>query len=258
MIWAGIHLFQATNDFSYLDEAVATATAVTTRLSDATGLFVDLQDEDDVVEPLIEAMYELANNQAQTFARSWLLANAQASRAARSPQGLFGRFFNGPPPGPNASLPDGGGVVTEWQANGGFALAFAAAALAPTETTAADTFWNGATLVTADLSNPPFSISFSGRGIALFGNLGEICCGLGHARVFIDGVETFDETGICQDESPGTGSTLPSGLTSLPGSILFAWRWPSPGPHTLWLEPGIENSKEGGSFLHLEGYSVAP
>ena len=248
MIWSGLHLSLATDDSAYLDQAIATATAVSEDLTDATGLFVDLVGEDDLEEPLVEAMYELARGQDEAFARSWILANAAASWASRNPQGLPGRFFNGPPQT---------GLVTEWQANGGFALAFAAAMLEPTGSFATDTFWSTATLVSADLANPPFSLSFQGRGIALVGTLGEVCCGLGHARVFIDGTETFDQTGIWQNEAPGTMSP-PSQSTTLPDTILFAWRWPSVGPHTLSFEPGIENAKEGGSFLHVQGYYVAP
>ncbi|HUB06015.1 MAG TPA: hypothetical protein VMB50_03395 [Myxococcales bacterium] len=248
LIWAGLHLALDTGDSTYLDQAVATATAVTQHLGDATGLFVDLEGEDDLEEPLVEAMYELASSEGQAFARAWILANAQAAWSARTPDGLFGRFFNGPAPG---------GTVTQWQGSGGFALLFAAAALAPDQSVVPDPFWSTATSVSVDLSDPPFSISFTGRGIALVGTLGEVCCGPGHARVFVDGTETFDETGIWQNESPGSISP-PSTSASLPDTILFAWRWPVSGPHTLTFEPGIENAKEGGSFLHLQGYSFVP
>jgi len=70
----------------------------------------------------------------------------------------------------------------------------------------------------------------------------------GHARVFVDGHETFDRTGIWQNKSS-------SGLR-LPGSVLFAWRWPRPGSHTIRFAPEIPNAKEGGSFLHVRGYLI--
>jgi hypothetical protein len=38
--------------------------------------------------------------------------------------------------------------------------------------------------------------------------------------------------------------------------VLFAWRWPTRGTHTLTFQPGIANAKEGGSFLHLVGYEL--
>jgi hypothetical protein len=91
-------------------------------------------------------------------------------------------------------------------------------------------------------------LTFTGSAIALIGTLGERCCEPGHARVLLDGTETFDRTGIWQNKS--------SSGRSLPDSVLFAWRWPKRGTHTLRFEPGEPNGKEGGSFLHLEGYVV--
>ncbi|HUB08095.1 MAG TPA: hypothetical protein VMB50_13890 [Myxococcales bacterium] len=240
LIWAGVHLATATGEASYLDDAVATGSAVAADLGDARGLYAALEAEDDVGEPLVEGMAELAG-QGQAFARSWLLANARASLGSRTPHGLFGRYFNGPPPQ---------ATVTEWQANGGFALSFAAATLAPDEAASPDRFWSDAGYVDAGYSNPPFAISFTGSGIALVGTIGQVCCKPGHAQVLVDGTETFDETGIWQNASPTQ--------TSIPGSILFSWRWPSPGPHTLQLEPAAYNPWEGGPFLQLQGYYVAP
>ena len=64
-----------------------------------------------------------------------------------------------------------------------------------------------------------------------------------HARVFIDGRETFDGTGIWQNKS--------SSGRKIPNTVLFAWRWPKPGKHTISFKPGTPNAKEGGTFLHL-------
>jgi hypothetical protein len=94
----------------------------------------------------------------------------------------------------------------------------------------------------------PASITFTGSGIALFGTIGEQCCEAGHARVFVDGVETRDTTGIWQNKSS-------SGL-SLPNSVLFAWTWPASGAHTVEIQPGVQTGKEGGSFLHVQSYAV--
>jgi hypothetical protein len=90
---------------------------------------------------------------------------------------------------------------------------------------------------------------FTGSAIALIGTIGEQCCEAGHARVLIDGVETFDQTGIWQNKS--------SSGQSLAGSVLFAWRWPTVGTHVLEFQSGTTNAKEGGSFLHVQGYYAA-
>ena len=77
---------------------------------------------------------------------------------------------------------------------------------------------------------PTGAIHFTGSAIALIGTLGEACCESGHARVFVDGHETFDETGIWQDKS--------SLGRRIPGTILFAWRWPQPRPAHDQLRAG--------------------
>ena len=104
------------------EQAIATAQAVRSRLSDAAGVYADLQADNDVVEPLIEAMYTLATTEHQPFARHWLLSAASAAGADQNAAGEFGSFFDGPPPT---------SVATAWQINGGIALIQAAAALDP-------------------------------------------------------------------------------------------------------------------------------
>jgi len=236
MIDNGLRLAQDTGVQTYRDEALATARAVATHLSDANGIFVDLQAENDIVEPLIAAMDEVATGEHQAFAREWLLAAASASASALKLGGSYSRFFDGPPQV---------GTSTVWQSNGGYALAVAAAGIDPSGTPATNSAWAWArysplSITTASL---PVSITFTGTGIALIGTLGEHCCQFGHARVFIDGSETVDTTGIWQNKS--------SGSVSLPNTVLFAWRWPTEGRHTIQLLPGIDNAKEGGSFIHI-------
>jgi hypothetical protein len=238
MIWSGFHLARVTGESRYLQEAIATARAVR-RLSDPAGIFADLQAENDVVEPLVEAMFVLAKEGRQRFARDWILENAAAALSARKRDGTFGRFFDGPPPR---------AVTTAWQTNGGLALELAAAALAPKQRIASANRWLGSHFVSRDVSALPASISFTGSAVALIGTLGEHCCEPGHARVFVDGVETFNRFGIWQNKS--------SAGAAFPDSVLFAWRWPTRGRHTIRFEPGEPNGKEGGSFLHLEGYVV--
>ncbi len=70
MIWAGAALAASTGDRGYLREAIATAQAVRSRLSDAAGVYADLQADNDVVEPLIEAMYTLATSRASGVRRA--------------------------------------------------------------------------------------------------------------------------------------------------------------------------------------------
>jgi hypothetical protein len=242
MIWSGLALQSGTGQASYRDDAIATAKAVSQYLGDAAGVYADLQTDDDVVEPLVEAMYELATTNGQTFAREWLLTNAGAMAAARASDGAYGRFFDGPAPPAQSTV---------WQANGGLALAFVAGGLAPDGDASANAdAWKDAVYVADDLATLPSSIQFTGKAIALFGTLGETSYQLGEALVFIDGVETFDQTGIHQNQS--------NALAPVPDSILFAWRWPTSGPHTLRFEGGPPDPKDGGPFLHLQGYSFVP
>jgi hypothetical protein len=238
MIWSGLELSRITGEGRYLDEAVATAHAVVANLSDPAGVFADLQAENDIVEPLVEGMYALATEAGASFARSWILTNAAAALSARTADGSFGRFFDGPAPT---------AMVTAWQTNGGLALEIAAAALDPGGAAPGGGAWSTVRRVSRSVG-PSGRITFRGSGIALIGTLGESCCEAGHARVFVDGRETFDGTGIWQDKS--------SSGQRIPGAILFAWRWPKPGLHTVTFAPGVTNGKEGGSFLHVRAYLV--
>jgi len=240
MIDNGLQLAQDTGEQIYRVEALATAQAVATYLSDANGVFADLQAENDIVEPLIAAMEEVATLEHQTFARKWLLAAASASASSLKQDGSYSRFFDGPPQV---------GTSTAWQSNGGYALAVAAAGLDPSGTPATTSAWTwaGSFPLSITTTSLPVSITFTGTGIALIGTLGERCCQAGHARVFIDGSETVDTTGIWQNKS--------SSGVSLHDTVLFAWRWPTPGRHTIQLLPGIYDAKEGGSFIDIS-YSL--
>jgi hypothetical protein len=241
MIWDGQALAQITGQHSYLAEAIATGQAVAAFLADGTGVYADLQAENDIAEPLVEAMYGLAAS-GQAFARHWLLAAASASAGSRNARtGAFGRFFGGPPQA---------GPVTAWQANGGLALAQVAAALDPRGRAAHQGFWSGASFVPdrQAMHGSPVSFSFTGRAVAIIGTIGEVCCSDGHAQVVIDGAQTFDRTGIWQNKS--------SAGVPLPDTVLFAWRWSRPGRHTIEIEPAAANAKQGGSFFDMTGYDV--
>jgi hypothetical protein len=240
MIESGLLLAAATGDASYKDDAVATAMAVDQDLSDPSGIYEDFQAENDVTLPLVLAFYQLATT-GEAFARDWILRNAAASFTDLTSSGSYGRFWGGPAPT---------GTTTAWQMNGGFALVFAAAALAPSHGPSASNMWSDATMTTDDITTLPATLTFTGSAIALYGTIGEECCEPGHARVVIDGTESFDQTGIWQNKS--------SSGRSLPGSVLFAWRWPTSGKHTLGFLPGIPNSKEGGAFLHVRSYALVP
>ena len=241
MITSGLLLARATGDASYREQALATAHAIDTGMSDGAGIFEDLQAENDVVEPLVEAFYDLAKTEDEPFARDWILRNAAASDSATTYEGSYGRFWGGPRPKV---------ATTCFQANGGFALAFAAAALAPEERPLARDVWTLARHVTRTISALPAKIDLDGRAIAIMGAIGDRCCEEGHIRVLLDGVETFDGTGIWQNKS--------SAKKTIPDSVLFAWRWPESGHHTIDLLPGQRNPKEGSTFVHVEGYDVVP
>lgn len=137
---------------------------------------------------------------------------------------------------------------TAWQTNGGLALEIAVAALAPKTVVRTAAGWVAAHRVATDISTLPATLTFHGSGVVLYGTLGEQCCEPGHARVVVDGRETFDQTGIWQNKS--------SSGRSIANTVLFPWRWTTSGTHTLAFEPGIPNGKEGSPFLHLTGYAV--
>jgi hypothetical protein len=238
MTWSGVELWRLTGRRAYLDDALATGRAVAARLSDPAGVFADLQAENDVVEPLVEAMDSLATEADAPFARAWILTNAAAALGARTPDGSFGRFFDGPAPTT---------TVTAWQTNGGLALEIAAGALDPRGVAPTAPRWTAARTVVRAVADGG-TLSFDGSGIALYGTLGEHCCEAGHARVLVDGRETFDHTGVWQDKS--------SLGVAIPGTVLFVWRWHAGGRHTLSFPPGVPNGKEGGSFLHISRYLV--
>jgi hypothetical protein len=243
MIWAGSALAAATGKRGYLSEAVSTARAVATRLSDGAGIFADLQADNDIVVPLVEAMYRLATTDHQRFAVRWLLANASAAGADDNAAGEFGRFFDGPPPS---------ALATSWQISGGIALVTAAAALRPGWRPADPGYWHGAQWVPDEqtLHKTPARIAFTGRAIAIMGTIGAKCCLYGHARVFIDGVQTVNRTGIWQDMS--------SPARRQPDQVLFAWRWRRAGRHVITIEPGLFDREEGGSFFQMTGYLLVP
>lgn len=238
MIWNGIALFRLTGQPAYRDQAYATARAVASDLSDPQGVFMDLQAENDLEEPLVEAMFELATRENRAFARRWLFTNASAAYSARKADGTYGRFFDGPPPA---------GTVTAWQTNGGLATEIAAASLEP-RARPVDAAWHDAIFVPHEISRAPATIRFEGSGFALIGTIGDVCCQPGHARIFVDGVETMNRVGTWQNKSV-SGQRLPN-------SVLFALRWPRAGVHEVTIRPGIYDAKEGGDFLHADGYVV--
>jgi hypothetical protein len=215
MIWSGLQLWRYTGQEHFYDEAIATAQSIDRNLADARGVFVDLQGENDVVEPLVEAMYGLAAQEHLAFAREWILRNAEAALAARAPDGTFARLFDGPPQ-QTSSI---------WESNGGLALEIAAGSLAPDRAVSIRNAWSGGENAGEAITTLPATIAFDGAGIALSGTISKLCES-GHVHVFIDGVETFDRTGLWQNHS------MPGG-----DSVFFAWRWPAAGFHTVRLEP---------------------
>jgi hypothetical protein len=243
MIWNGSQLTADTGNPVYLSQAIATAQAVRTRLSDSTGVFADLQADNDIVEPLIEAMYLLATQDHLAFARSWLLTAANAAGSDVTAAGAFGRFFDGPPPAR---------LITSWQDTGAVALMQAAAAIDPRGGPRQDDFWARATFIAENLTlgAKPLRITFTGKAIAIIGTIGERCCVLGHAQVLVDGVPTVNRVGIWQNR------TSPSRQQA--DQVLFAWRWPTTARHTIIIKPGTRNDVQGGSYFHMIGYQFVP
>lgn len=229
MIWNAVALWRYTGQRHFFDQAVSTAESVDRNLSDARGVFVDLQGENDVVEPLVEAMYVLASQEDVAFARDWIVRNAGAALSARAPDGTFSRLFDGPPQA----------TTSIWESNGGIALELAAGALDPRGHASALDSWNGGTNLGETITKLPATIVFNGAGIALTGTIGKLCTS-GHVHVFVDGTETFDRTGLWQNHS------MPDG-----NSVFFAWRWPVPGLHVIRLEPASD-TLAGIDLMHLD------
>lgn len=229
MIWNGLRLWRYTGQQHFFDEARATAQSVDLNLADSSGIFVDLQGENDVVEPLVEAMYDLASEEDVAFARDWIVRNASAALSSRGADGTFSRLFDGP-----AQT-----LTSIWESNGGIALEMAAGALDPLGSADVADAWSGRTNIGQTITKLPTTISFTGAAIALSGTIGKLCTS-GHVHVFIDGVETFDRTGLWQNYSMPVGD-----------SVFFAWRWPAPGQHTIRLEPA-NDAQVGVDALNLD------
>jgi hypothetical protein len=274
MIWNGWELASMVTDVTganYSSDAIATAKAVVANLSDSMGIYENLEAGCDVAEPLVESMYLLATDPVnpQAFAKAWILSNAGIVAANVRSDGTYSRLLGGPATSRTNSASD------LLSAAGGFALVMAAGAMSPNEG-AFISPWSTATYIDVtsqpsgaalnDSSPPaswPVTLSFTGHGIALIGTRGEISGDnllddvQGHARVFIDGVETADKTGIWQSRGV-SNSVSPSPFNN---DVLFAWQWPSGSPamlHTIAIQPGVYNVKEGGAFIHVVGYYVIP
>lgn len=239
MIWNGATLTSDTGQPGYLREAIATAHAVCDHLRDGTGVYNGLLADIDVGEPLVEAMYYLATSYQQSFARQWLLGTASAAAGDANSSYQFGRFYDGPPPS---------GAVTSWAVNGGVALMTAAAALDGSARPADPGYWKHAVWVSDDvlMTGTSVPIQFTGRAIALVGTIGDICCRAGHAWVAVDGLPAFSDVGIWQNR------TSPS--RRLNNQVLFAWRWPTAGLHTITIMPPSFNVLQGGGYFHMTGY----
>jgi hypothetical protein len=232
MIWNGLALAAEAHDARYAAEAMATAHAVDEHLGDGRGVFVDTGGENDVGEPLVEAMVKVAARPDGGFAGAWILRNAAAALSARAEDGTFSRFFDGPAQTRTSA----------WQGNGGLALEIAAAALAPHDRPDGGDAWTSARAVGAAFTTLPATVTFDGSGIALVGTLGR-GCEKAHVRVFVDGVETFDRSGLWKN------SSMPSAAVS---TVMFAWRWPASGTHTLRLEARSDE----GSEVQLQPYAI--
>ena len=149
---------------------------------------------------------------------------ARRSRTA-TPDGSFGRFFDGPPPRT---------TVTAWQTNGGLALEIAAAALDPAGATPTATPGRGAAGPRSRRPDRRDPLPRLGDRPPRDARRG--CCEPGHARVLVDGRETFDGTGIWQNKS-SSGKQDPRH-----GPLRLALA--EPGAHTISLRAG-HSEREG-------------
>jgi len=242
MIEAGLALAAATHQTRYADDARATGRAIGL-LSDARGIFVDQQAQNDVVAPLVLAMLSLARH-GDLSAADWIVRNALSAASARASNGSYGRFFDGPPP-------PAGGTVSIFETNGGLALMVAAGALAPGRRPAHDG-WSRATRRAVSLTAAPAKYRFTGSGIALIGALprkgSPQCqrltvgdCEGGRVGIRIDGHHPLEQVGIWQGKA----------LVGSDATVLFAWRWPRRASHQLDFDPVRFNAKQGGTGMAI-------
>jgi hypothetical protein len=272
MIWSGWQLAHMVTDGTasqYVDDYMGTAQAVVSQLSDPAGVFENLEAGVDSAEPMVEAMYVLATDPLypQPLAKNWILTNAAVVAANVRTDGTYGRLLGGPATSRANSASD------LLSTAGAYALVMASDAFAPTQG-AAPSDWNSASYVdvtalpqgvalteTSPASSWPLTITFTGHGIALIGTRGEGNPSSrgrdGHARVFIDGLETSDQTGIWQ------ASGVVNSVTPPPyhNDVLFAWQWPYSSlaaTHTVAIQPGVYDPKEGHAYIHIVGYYVLP
>jgi len=248
MIWNGHELGLITGNatYNYSADAAASARYLMARLDDPTGVFENERQENDTAEPLVFAMYQLAVD-GDSAASNWIAANLAAAASAETSNGIFGRFWGGPPP-----IFAGANVQTStWSAAGGTALAFAVAKLNPGGTPSTSSYWNNATYVADPRTisgTGTYSIRFTGRAVAVIGNL---TAQRGKEEVYIDGVETTNNIGV---------SAYPA-VQVAPNQVMFAWRWPTSGMHTIEFEPPVgnqQNVKQGNAWFSMVGYYWKP
>jgi hypothetical protein len=255
----------------YREDALKTATAVVRDLSDPAGIFENLEAGNDTAEPLVEAMYLLATDPVnpQAFAETWILNNAEIVAANVMSDGTYSRLLGGPATSRERSASD------LLSTAGPYALVMAAAVISPNSGAYASPWQNetctdvvgtpqGAFLnANSPVSDWPITFAFTGHAIALIGTNGENSGDNpndsveGWSRVFVDGVQTISDTGIWQSFGV-TDSAVPSPFKN---DVLFAWQWPSSSPaasHTIQIQPGIYNAKEGGAFAHFTSYCIIP
>lgn len=242
MIWSGWELNKITGLASYKNDAVASEQYVISHLSDATGVFESLLQENDSSEEMVEAMWTLAND-GDSAARNWILTNMSAAASSIAASGAYSRFFGSIAPQAKTSA---------WASAGGISLAFAASALNPSGTPATTTYWSTAQLVNGPfpaVTNTPWSLTFTGRAISIMGTLAQHA---GHIEVSIDGTETVNDVGI--DQGYGTAGKIPN-------TVLFAWRWPTSGQHTITFSPpegNEQNIKQGNAWFQMSSYYFVP
>lgn len=249
MIQAGVELAKATGNQQYAADARATADGVISSLSDSAGIFVNEQAENDIVEPLVLGMLAMYQN-GDAAAGTWIVENAIVAAHTRAADGTYSRFFDGPPP-------QAGTTVSVWQTNGALGLIIAAGSISPNQSPGTSSPWSNAVLTPVNIHGAPATFTFTGSGIALLGTLPDQCvkvyafaCEGGHVHLRIDGTDLTDETGIWQGKA-----LLPF---ATPNTILFAWRWPSSGTHTLQFDPVVTNGKEGGTAIDVTSALVIP